>query len=68
MLTEADHPLLKEQFRSYALSFADTPENVPQAIQLKIEHTCDVCAISDRIAEREGGVFSGSCVSLRALS
>ncbi len=59
MLTEADHPLLKEQFRSYALSFADAPENVPQAIQLKIAHTFDVCAISDRIAEREGGVFSG---------
>ena len=66
-MTEPDFPALKERFRSYALSFADTPENVPQAIRLKIDHTFDVCSITDWIADREGGVFRGRGRTLALL-
>lgn len=45
--------LPKDRFRDYALSFAPSPEQVPSAIQLKLEHTFDVCSITDIITERE---------------
>lgn len=53
----ADLDALKNCFRSYALSFAESPEKVPQAIRLKIGHTFDVCSIATHIAARESAVF-----------
>ena len=67
-MTEADFQILRDRFRNYALSFADNSEKVPQAILLKIEHTFDVCSISARIAEKEGGVFCGRGKTLALLA
>ena len=44
---------LKRRFREYAETFADSPETLPVPMQLKIDHTFDVCAITEFITERE---------------
>ena len=46
-MSNADFDALKNRFREYAVSFADSPGKVPQAMQLKIGHTFDVCSITD---------------------
>ncbi len=56
-MSNADFDVLKNRFREYAVSFADSPDKVPQAMQLKIGHTFDVCSIADYITERECSVF-----------
>ena len=56
-MSNADFDALKNRFREYAVSFADSPGKVPQAMQLKIGHTFDVCSITDYITEKERSVF-----------
>lgn len=56
-MSNADFDVLKNRFREYAVSFADSPDKVPQAMQLKIGHTFDVCSITDYITEKEHAAF-----------